>query len=85
MFIHRKVDRMVLANIFVNGISKIGISIMEPRLRQQPDPGLGRLGWLAWFKMLLGLGGGAMIFRLDAIICRKSMPHFSPRRHILIR
>ena len=29
-----------------------------PRLRRQPGPGPGRLGWLAWFKMLLGLGGG---------------------------
>ena len=26
-------------------------------MRQQPGPGPGRLGWLAWFKMLLGLGG----------------------------
>ena len=31
---------------------------IQPRLRQQPRPGPGRLGWLAWFKMLLGLGGG---------------------------
>ena len=29
-----------------------------PRLRQQPGAGPGRLGWLAWFKMLLAWGGG---------------------------
>ena len=28
-----------------------------PRLRQQPGPGPGPLGWLAWFKMLLAWGG----------------------------
>ena len=31
-----------------------------PRLRQQPGPGPGRLGWLAWFNMLLAWGGGVV-------------------------
>ena len=26
-----------------------------------PSPGPGRLGWLAWFKMLLGLGGAYFV------------------------
>ena len=32
--------------------------LWDARLRQQPGPGPGRLGWLAWFKMLLAWGGG---------------------------
>ena len=30
---------------------------LRPRLRQRPGPERGRLGWLAWFKMLLAWGG----------------------------
>ena len=32
-------------------------SLVDSRLSQQPGPGPGRLGWLAWFKMLLAWGG----------------------------
>ena len=39
-----------------------------PGLRQQPGPGPGRLGWLAWFEMLLGLGGGAIAIRLGLLV-----------------
>ena len=42
-------------NLLINTVMN---SLLAPRLRQQPGPGPGRLGWLAWFKMLLAWGGG---------------------------
>ena len=31
--------------------------VFGPKWNEKPGPGPGRLGWLAWFKMLLAWGG----------------------------